>query len=281
MADGDRDERASAGERIAGRGEGAEKRERLEIDADDLETRPAARLQVAVDDLAVRDDEEDPEDGRTVLVRTVVENDPVEHRLVERDREHLLGTEANRVLELAGVGDAFDLETRTPMRLLEIPSRMPFFGSLCSSKNRESALERAIGSRISPETTTPGSSGSRTASTSSATPLLTTRAAAIWDAPILRPMSFFARFGSFAREKRRPCACGAPSRAPRQPQRGRRGLGGRGRQIHGDSAPLQHAEELLPPARDREGALDGDDALAGAPSGRAPWSASRAASTSA
>jgi hypothetical protein len=40
----------------------------------------------------------------------LVEDDVVEHRLVERNREHLLGTEADGVLELLRIGDALDLE---------------------------------------------------------------------------------------------------------------------------------------------------------------------------
>ncbi len=89
---------------------------------------------------------------------------------------------------------------RTPIRLFERPRRTPRLGSLCSSKKRFSVSPSVSGSRISPETTRPASSGSRYTSTSSGTPLLTTSAAAIWDAPILRPTTRFVRLSrrSFA-----------------------------------------------------------------------------------
>ena len=65
MADGDRDESAAldAGQGLqVGRRlrEGAQQRERLQIDADDLEPRLAAGIGVAVDEVAVGDDEQDP-----------------------------------------------------------------------------------------------------------------------------------------------------------------------------------------------------------------------------
>ena len=78
------------------------------------------------------------------------------------------------------------------MRLLEIPRRTPFFGSLCFAKKSLSAIASASGSRSSPPTITPGLSGSRATWTSSADPLFETRAAASCDAPILRPTSLFA-----------------------------------------------------------------------------------------
>ena len=53
------------------------------------------------------------------------------------------------------------------MRLFESPRRMPRFGSLCSSKKRLRASPSVSGSRISPDTTTPGSRGSRKTWTSS------------------------------------------------------------------------------------------------------------------
>ena len=90
--------------------ERAQQRERLEVDPDDLQARPATRLQVAIDDLAVGDDEEDALPLGPVLAHLLVEDDVVEHGLVERDREDLLGAEADRVLELLRVRDAVDLE---------------------------------------------------------------------------------------------------------------------------------------------------------------------------
>ena len=61
MADGDGDERAALRARTRGRGLGdrAQERERLEVDADDLEPGLPAGVDVAVDELAVGDDEQD------------------------------------------------------------------------------------------------------------------------------------------------------------------------------------------------------------------------------
>ena len=42
--------------------------------------------------------------------RALLEDDVVEYRLIERDGQHLLRPEANRILEHVRVGDAFDLE---------------------------------------------------------------------------------------------------------------------------------------------------------------------------
>src|SRR5262245_48314875 len=90
---------------------------------------------------------------------------------------------------------------RTPMRLVPMPSLMPLRGSLLSTKKRSSAVASAVTSRTSPPTTTPGSSGTRASCTSFAgpPPLLTTREAAICEAPILRPtISCFRRRLRFA-----------------------------------------------------------------------------------
>src|SRR5690242_5601933 len=77
---------------------------------------------------------------------------------------------------------------RTPIRLVPMPRRMPRRGRLFSVKNSSSAVASAVTLRTSPATTTPGSSGTRASCTSFAgPPLLTTREAAIWEAPILRP----------------------------------------------------------------------------------------------
>ena len=78
---------------------------------------------------------------------------------------------------------------RTPMRLLAMPRRTFFRGSLLRAKNCLSATASASGSRTSPPTTTPWSSGWRATWTSSAAPLLEMRAAASCEAPILRPTS--------------------------------------------------------------------------------------------
>ena len=89
-----------------------------------------------------------------------------------------------------------------------MPSRTPFFGSLCFAKNSLSCSASDSKSRSSPPTTIPSCSGSRASWRSCGEPLFCTRAAAIWEAPILRPTTVcFARlaclggfeaFGAFA-----------------------------------------------------------------------------------
>ena len=86
--------------------------------------------------------------------------------------------------------------------------RTSFFGSFSSSKNAFTAFESASRSRTSPSTTIPAASGRRASSTSSCPPSVsTTTAAAIWEAPILRPTTrrplppchrVGLRFGAFA-----------------------------------------------------------------------------------
>src|SRR5207245_10600411 len=110
VAHGDRDERSRARISIERRSEGAKERERLEIDADDLEIRRAAGVEIALHDLPVGDDEQDAPERRAVRTLALVQNDVVEDGLVERDREHLFRTEADRVLELTLVAHSLDLE---------------------------------------------------------------------------------------------------------------------------------------------------------------------------
>ena len=83
---------------------------------------------------------------------------------------------------------------RTPMRLLAMPRRTPWCGSLCCLKKALSASASASGSRSSPPTTIPGSRSCLSdLDELGDAPLLTTRAAASCDAPILRPTSFLSR----------------------------------------------------------------------------------------
>ena len=90
------------------------------------------------------------------------------------------------------------------MRLLAIPSRTALRESLFLRKNVFSAAASSSGSRSSPPTTMPRSSGIRAIRTTLGPPLLTTCAAAICEAPIFRPTSSRCRFGAW------PCA--RPSR---------------------------------------------------------------------
>src|SRR5581483_9750564 len=91
--------------------------------------------------------------------------------------------------------------TRTPTRLVPMPRRTPLRGSLCSVKNSSRAVASPFTFRTSPFTTTPGSSVVRASCTSfGLPPLLTTRAAAICEAPIFNPTSsLFFDFAFLAR----------------------------------------------------------------------------------
>ena len=112
VADRDGDEGAALRGRARGMGrcDRAQQRERLEVDPDDLQAGLAAGEDVAVDELAVGDDEEHAPERLAVLGHALGEHLVVEHRLLERDRQHLLGAEADRVRELLRVVDAGDLE---------------------------------------------------------------------------------------------------------------------------------------------------------------------------
>ena len=112
MPDRDGDERAPLGAaaRVVRRGDCAQQRERFEVDPDDLEARLAAGIDVAVDKLAVGDDEQHAPQRLAVLGDALGENLVVEHRLLERDWQHLLGAEANRVRKLLGILDPSHLE---------------------------------------------------------------------------------------------------------------------------------------------------------------------------
>src|SRR5215213_5323681 len=78
-------------------------------------------------------------------------------------------------------------KARTPMRFVATPSRTWRRGSECLVKNSSSAAPSPMTSRTSPPVTIPEASGSRATWRSFAAPLLTTRAAASCDPPILSP----------------------------------------------------------------------------------------------
>ena len=75
-----------------------------------LDPRLAERLDVAVDRLAVGGDEQDPPGDVARLVDVLADDVVVDHGLVDRDRDGFVGAEEHRVLELALVVDAGDLE---------------------------------------------------------------------------------------------------------------------------------------------------------------------------
>ena len=133
--------------------------------------RPAllAGVDVAVDELAVGDDEQDAADradpsSSTRSSRTLV----VEHRLVERDRQRLLGAEANRVRELLRVVDPGDLEGADADPVVGDAEPHAAGAAACAcGRTCFSASASSSGSRSSPPTTMPCSSGSRATWTSS------------------------------------------------------------------------------------------------------------------
>ena len=77
---------------------------------DELQPGLAAGGDVALDELAVGDDEQHAADTDAVLADAVVEDPVVEHGLVEGDRQGLLRPEANGVGQLLRVVDPGDLE---------------------------------------------------------------------------------------------------------------------------------------------------------------------------
>src|SRR5262249_21730045 len=81
-----------------------------EVDSLELEARAAAGGDVAVDESAVRHDQEDPPRDRAVLARRLADDAPVEHGLVEGDREGVLRAETDRVRDLGRILDAGELE---------------------------------------------------------------------------------------------------------------------------------------------------------------------------
>src|SRR5581483_2957341 len=91
--------------------ERAQHRERLEVDSRQADACLAARGDVLVDELAVRDDEQHAARRDSGLrIGALREDLPVEHSLLERDRQCLLRAEPNRVGELLRIVDAADLE---------------------------------------------------------------------------------------------------------------------------------------------------------------------------
>jgi hypothetical protein len=89
---------------------GSQDRERLEVDAGEADPRLLAGGGVALDKIPVGDDQQDSMLGVPLAVGLLAEDVVVEHRLLERDREHFLRPVADRVRELFRVFDAADLE---------------------------------------------------------------------------------------------------------------------------------------------------------------------------
>src|SRR3954447_26743370 len=110
MADRDDDDGGVLARRDRCRAERTEQREGLEIDADQLHAGHAAGAHVALDEVAIGYDQQHAVRLLALFVRLLADDLVVEHRLLERDRQHLLGAEADRVLEMGRVGEAADLE---------------------------------------------------------------------------------------------------------------------------------------------------------------------------
>ena len=108
MADRDRDERGALA--VGGCAERAQQRESLEVDAGERDAGLPAGADVALDQLAVGDDEQDALDALPFRVDGLVEDAVVEHGFVERDRQCLLRAELHGVRELLLLGDADDVD---------------------------------------------------------------------------------------------------------------------------------------------------------------------------
>ena len=90
--------------------ERAEERERLEVDPGKLDSGLLAGGDIALDEVAVGNDEQDPPGRRALGVGRLAQHVVVEHRLFHRNRQHFLRAVANRVLELLRIVDSRDLE---------------------------------------------------------------------------------------------------------------------------------------------------------------------------
>src|SRR5439155_2765491 len=112
VADRDDDNRRVCGALVLGArlSERPQERECLQVDPGQPQPRLLAGGDVAIDQLAIGNDEQDAHDRVALVVGPLAEDVVVEHRLLDRNRQHLLGTETDGVLELPWIGDAGDLE---------------------------------------------------------------------------------------------------------------------------------------------------------------------------
>ena len=112
MADRDDDDRCARGPSL-GRlrlGDRSQERERFEIDPDELDAGLLAGLDIAIEQVAIGDDEQDAPRDASLLVLPFIEDLPVDHSLLDRDRQRLVGAEANCILELLDIVDAAEVE---------------------------------------------------------------------------------------------------------------------------------------------------------------------------
>ena len=117
---------------------------------------------VAVDELAVGDDEQDAPDGLPVSSSTCSES-TCQSSTASSSGIGSVSCARKRIAFASWRGSSMPVisKVRTPMRLLAMPSRTPFFGSLCFAKSSFSASARPSMSRSSPPTTTPSGERSR------------------------------------------------------------------------------------------------------------------------
>ena len=128
-----------------------------------------------------------------LAVGVLAEDVVVEHRLLERDREHFLRPEADRVRELLRVVDAADLEHPHADSIVGDAQADVLAGELVLlEEGAQRGGERVRVAELAADDDAVLEVLACDLRTC-ATPLFTTWAAAIWDAPTFRPTSFFLR----------------------------------------------------------------------------------------
>ena len=193
MTDGDGDERAAlrAGNGVVGLGHRTQERKRLEIDADDLEAGLPAGVHVAVDELAVRDDQKHAGHLLALVVHRLREHLVVEHRLLERNRQHLLSAEADRVRKLLRIVDAGDLEGAHADAVVRDAEAHAALRKLVDAEELPQSDGESLGvAQLATDDDTVLQRRADRLHELGRAPLLT-RAAAICEPPILSPTSFF------------------------------------------------------------------------------------------
>ena len=146
VADRDRDD-GRARLRVLGRGsgEGAQEREGLEVDALELQPGTAAGIDVALDELAVREDEQHA-DGRLEPPWPAPSPSTTWSRIASVTAIGSVSCAWKRIefSNSFGSSSAGTSSMRTPIRLLAIPSRTPRRGSLfCGEEGLQLARERS------------------------------------------------------------------------------------------------------------------------------------------
>ena len=144
-----------------------QQRERLEIDAAEPDSGGATRVDEGLDLVARGDDEQHAADDLPAFRHALVYNAVVEDRLVDRDREHLVGLEPDGVVESLLVVDPRDVERADTDAVARDADPDVLLRKLVLGEEDLSASREGSASRTSPSTTIPGSSGVRASPTSS------------------------------------------------------------------------------------------------------------------